>query len=276
MGKGTAIRKLIEAIGRAFRGPVPQPRPMPVPPRPMPQPAPTRPRPAPAPPPQRKPPSPQPRRPVPPPELGGDTDTGPQPETQVEPDTGTDGQTETQGETKTEDDPHCKTCPQCVARDMGASKAHIYGSVGEAAQRGYAYQHFVCPWHYYIPTSNMIEEWTFSGVDFDGLHPTECLLFEAKHGYDGFLEMNDWTASGRPVLKGWIIASGSDPFKNARDQSRRHNAVVAPHWPDLRIKWVFSQLITLIFLQQYFLDSGFVIIDTEHRPWTTGGDLDED
>jgi len=270
MGKGTAIRNLIEAIGRAFRGPVTQPRPMPVPPRPMPQPSPVRPRPAPAPPPQRKPPTPQPRRPVPPPELGGDTDTGPQPETQVEPDTDVDGQTETQGETKTEDDPHCKTCPQCVARDMGASVPHIYGSVGEAAQRGYAYQHFVCPWHYHIPESNMIEEWNFSGVDFDGLHPAECLLFEVKHGYDGFLETNDWNAGGRPNINP-NMPWAKDIFKRMVDQARRQHTVVAPLHPEVRLTWVFSSMETQVFVYQKFLDKGLWLIEPEHRPWNAGG-----
>ena len=269
MGKETAVRKLFEAIGRAFRGPVAQPRPMPVPPRPMPQPSPVRPRPAPAPPPQRKPPTPQPRRPLPPAELDGDTDTGPQPETQVEPDTDVDGQTETQSETKTEDDPHCKTCPQCVARDMGASVPHIYGSVGKAAQRGYAYQHFVCPWHYHIPESNMIEEWNFSGVDFDGLHPAECLLFEAKHGYDGFLETNDWSASGRPEPRRWAMSA----FDRMINQAGNQHAVVAPHYPEVRLTWVFSSMITKLYVFQRFLDRNWVPpINAEVRPFTQDGD----
>jgi len=76
-------------------------------------------------------------------------------------------------------------------------------------------------------------------------------------------------------LKKWIRVTGNNPFYRAEKQSEQHNAVVAPYWPDLRITWVFSQLITLIYLQEYFLNKGYLIIDTEHRPWATGGDWDE-
>lgn len=32
----------------------------------------------------------------------------------------------------------------------------------------------------------MIHEWNWQGVDFDGLHPGACDIYEAKHGYEGF------------------------------------------------------------------------------------------
>lgn len=212
-----------QALGNAFRGPMPQPRPVPPttprPAPPAPRPAPPRPQPQ---PPRPEPPSPQPRRPIPPLE----TDTGPQPEPepQAEPNPEADGQTETDKAPKTEDDQHCQTCPNCAARQMGVSVPHIFGEVPPASKRGYDYQHFVCPWHYYVPETNMIEEWNFMGVDFDGLHPAECHLYEAKHGYDGFLEQKDWSAGGRPELQDWA----ENAFEKMLQQADRQRTVVAP------------------------------------------------
>ncbi len=93
-GRGNLIKEFIEAIERAFRGPVPAPRPSPAPAPapPRPAPAPTQPRPNPTPPRDPQPPRP---RPVPP----QDTQTETQPQTQTEPEAAPDGQTETEGAT---------------------------------------------------------------------------------------------------------------------------------------------------------------------------------
>lgn len=152
---------------------------------------------------------------------------------------------------------------------MGTSVPHIFGEVPPASRRGYDYQHFVCPWHYYVPESNMIEEWNFMGVDFDGLHPAECHLYEAKHGYDGFLQQDDWSAEGRPKPRArW--AEG--PFKTMLEQADRQSAVVTPHYPDVRLTWVFSSMMTKLYVFEIFLDNGFVPpIDAEVRPFVQRG-----
>ncbi|MEL7049155.1 MAG: Tox-REase-5 domain-containing protein [Pseudomonadota bacterium] len=263
------IAELIKAIGRAFRGPVPAPRPVPAPAPP--RPAPPQPRPSPTPP---RNPQPAPPRPVPPP-RGGETDT--QPETQPETETTPDGQTETEGATKLEDDPQCETCPDCAARDMGSPVVEDIHGPNEAPRsratklNAAAYQHFVCPWHLYVPSANQIGGWQFSGVKFDGLHPTECHLYEAKHGYDGFLEQKDWSAQGGPQLRRWAEAAEVDVFERMVDQGGRQHRAVAPHFGEVELSWVFSHMITRLYVGRLLLDGveGWYH-EMEVRPWTSG------
>ncbi len=255
------ISRLLQAAGKAlgsgFRVPFPHPRPAPTIPRPVPP----VPRPA--------PPSPQPRPapPIPLPETGA----GPQPypEPQAEPESGTDGQTETDQATKTKDDQHCETCPECAARDMGELKDRPAPQSPPATKRGYDYQNYVCPWHGYRPASARIVEWHFMGVDFDGLHPAECHLYEAKHGYDGLLQQDDWSAAGRPKLQDWVERSQKAKFfEKMADQARRQASVVAPLYPDVRLTWVFSSMITKLYVYEIFLKGRMVPpIDAEVRPF---------
>ena len=264
-GRGTAIKEFVEAIGRAFRGPVPAPKPAPAPAPPRPAPTPTPPRPNPIPP--RDPQPTPPRRPVPPPR---DVETETQPETQTEPETAPDGQTETEGATKLDDDPHCETCPECAARDMGEPVTRAAPQSRDEQRRGYDYQHFVCPWHWYDPAKAEIQEWNFSGVDFDGLHPTECHLYEAKHGYDGFLE-DDW-ANGVPKLRRWVRNSKNfDTFDRfVKQAQRQHNAVV-PHFGEVYLTWVFSHMITQLYVGDLLSEKveGWYH-EMEERPWESG------
>ena len=193
-----------------------------------------------------------------PPEEATHPQTHAPPDTQTQaephPDPQTDGQTETDNASMLEDDPQCQKCPQCAARTLGSSVVHTYGNVEAAARRGYAYQHFVCPWHVHIPDSNMIEEWRFNGVDFDGLHPTECHLYEAKHGYDGFLE-DSYTPTeqqpyGTPQLREWADAAGiyESVFVPMLRQARRQHLAVSPHFGDVALTWVFSHMITRLYV----------------------------
>ncbi|MFV0384509.1 Tox-REase-5 domain-containing protein, partial [Paracoccus sp. (in: a-proteobacteria)] len=144
----------------------------------------------------------------------------------------------------------------------------VFGEVPPAARRGYDYQHFVCPWHYYVPEANIIGEWSFMGVNFDGLHPVECHLFEAKHGYDGFLQQDDWSAEGRPELRDWVERSGSTIFIDMKEQAYKQAMVVLPLYPDVRLTWVFSSMMTKLYVFQIFLDRRLVPpIDAEVRPF---------
>jgi len=115
----------------------------------------------------------------------------------------------------------------------------------------------------------MIEEWDFSGVDFDGLHPAECLLLEAKHGYDGFLETDDWSAGGRPSLQDWVKNLPSNPFDRMVTQAAQQHRTVKPLHPDVRLKWVFSSQETKVFVYEIFLGRGWWEIEPEHRPFST-------
>lgn len=237
MSRVRAVKELLDAVGRAFGPRIPAPRPV-APPRPIAPPV-----------------------PVPPPPM-------PVPVPGTVPSPGMDRQTERRKASATRSNRHCATCPKCVARDMGVSKAHVFGAVTPASKRGYDYQHFVCPWHSYVPESNLIEEWSFEGVDFDGLHPAECHLYETKHGYDGFLEQHDWSADGRPVLKPWVDAAAGNPFEAMFKQARRQARTVKPHYPDVKLTWVFSHSITKVYVYQNFLIAGLVPpIDDEVRPY---------
>lgn len=256
-----------QAIGNAFRGPLPQPRPAPPSiPRPEPSgplPAPPLPRPAPA--------SPQPRRPV----FSPEAHAGPraEPEPLAEPDPEAEGQTETDNASKAKNEQQCEPCTECVARDIGTLADRPAPQAPPATKRGYDYQHFVCPWHWYTPTTARIGEWNFMGVDFDGLHMADCHLYEAKHGYDGFLRQDDWSSEGRPKVQDWVERSQkATVFEVILDQARRQVAVVAPHYPDVRLTWVFSSMMTKLYVFEIFLNRRMVPpIDAEVRPFMQGG-----
>ncbi|WP_370641206.1 Tox-REase-5 domain-containing protein [Nereida sp. MMG025] len=137
--------------------------------------------------------------------------------------------------------------------------------------RAAAYQHFVCPWHLYIPAANQIGGWQFSNVKFDGLHPMECHLFEAKHGYDGFLEQRDWSAQGGPQLRPWAEKAKVTVFDDMVRQGRRQNRAVVPHFGEVYLTWVFSHSITQLYVGRLLLDGvGGWYHDTEVRRWTSG------
>lgn len=137
--------------------------------------------------------------------------------------------------------------------------------------RAAAYQHFVCPWHFYSPETNQIGEWLFSGVKFDGLHPVECHLYEAKHGYDGFLEQRDWSAQGGPQLKRWARIAEVEVFETMVVQAERQHLVVAPHFGEVHLTWVFSHMITRLYVGRLLLSgvSGWYH-SMEVRSWTKG------
>jgi len=198
-------------------------------------------------------------------------------ETRTKPETTPDGQTETEGVTKLEDDPQCETCPQCAARDMGPPVIENIHGPDEASRsratklNAAAYQHFVCPWHLYVPSANQIGGWQFSGVKFDGLHPTECHLYEAKHGYDGFLEQRDWSAQGGPQLRPWAERAKVTAFDDMVRQGRRQHRAVIPHFGEVYLTWVFSHSITQLYIGRLLLDEveGWYH-ETEVRPWASG------
>jgi hypothetical protein len=130
--------------------------------------------------------------------------------------------------------------------------------VGTAAKRGYAYQHQICPWHAYSPSTNTIEEWSFAGVEFDGLDAAQCHLYEAKHGYDGFLRTEDWSANGRPTLQPWYDRSDIMVFEEMYTEAENQARAVSQHYPNAKLTWVFSSGTTQVFVFEAFLDRGLV------------------
>jgi hypothetical protein len=250
MGRADAIGDILKGLGRLFFDPAPRfPRYRP-PLRPGPDPDLDVPFPKPTPP---RDPGLRPRPPYVP-----DTDT-------AEPETAPDPPPEAERETFPSSEPkqECETCPACAARDMGGPVTRPYSPNETAHINGYAYQHFVVPWFSHDPVAGTIGEWNFSGVDFDGLHPSECLLIEAKGNHDHLLTQDDWSPSGRPFRQPWA----TNAFARISKQSNSQHAAVVPHWPKVRLKWVFQTIMTKLYVAELFLQEGKVIIETEHRPF---------
>lgn len=236
MGAG-AVARLIGSIGRALGGgrrnppitvPTPgsAPRPVPVPPPPLPQP------------------------------LPGEGVPG-----AAIPGAGRD--TEARGAARAGTDQACATCPNCPPRRMGQAKMQPAPQLRPDHKRGYDYQHFVCPWHLYQPEFSLIQEWLIGSVRFDGMHPAECLLIEAKHGYDGFLDHSDSTPDGRPAPLVW--AKGV--FRKFLIEADAQNNLVFPHHPTARLRWVFSNQTTMIYVSEIFLRQRMWNIEVEWRPF---------
>lgn len=195
---------------------------------------------------------------LPAPELPG---TGPDLANPDAPLTG--AQVEADAQADVEQDACTEGCIDCAPRQLGRSVSAPAPQARNEQRRGYDYQHFVCNWHWYSPSTSLIEEWQFGGSDFDGLHPAMCRLFETKHGYDGFLD-DDFSAGGRPVPKPWAMGA----FTRMVNQGRAQRGAVLPHWPEATLVWVFSHMITKLYVFEIFLTNGWVPpIEAEVRPF---------
>lgn len=244
MSRARAVGELLKAVGRAIFGrpapaPIPAPNPVPVP---RPVPPPPTPRPVPAP-------------PVPHPAPGTGTDPIPAPVPRR------DATTEDQSAAQADTDQECANCENCLPRQQGSAVARPAPQGRAEQKRGYDYQHFVCPWHDYQPSASLIEEWQFSTVDFDGLHPAECLLLETKHGYDGFLKdsyaRTERWEYGSPQLHDWALRADIQRtvFDPMIRQGRRQHGAVMPHYGDVSLKWVFSHPRTSLYVGAMFLEN---------------------
>lgn len=74
-----------------------------------------------------------------------------------------------------------------------------------------------------------IDEWVFNGREFDGFVSAECLLKEAKGGYDQFFD--EW---GRP--KKWWTSNVVGMIEQIGSQS-----VVAMPRPPIRLEWFWQE-----------------------------------
>lgn len=181
------------------------------------------------------------------PETAPDVVGGQDP-TATETGTGTEAQSE--ADTKEET---CEDCPKCAARDMGGAVTRPAPQARREQKRGYDYQHFICPWHSYSPGAAQIEEWNFSGIDFEGLHPAFCHLFEAKHGYDNFLDEH-WDGTP-PTLKDWARAADIQVFAIFVVQGTAQHGAVSPHYGEVKLTWIFSSMVTRLHVGSLFLAS---------------------
>jgi hypothetical protein len=76
---------------------------------------------------------------------------------------------------------------------------------------------------------NFIDEWKYNTVEFDGFVSAQCLLQEAKGGYDRFFD--EW---GRP--KPWWAYNVEEMIKKLTGQ-----VVVAVPRPPVRLEWFWQE-----------------------------------
>jgi len=96
----------------------------------------------------------------------------------------------------------------------------------------------------FVPTT----EWQFQKIEFDGFHPTKCLLQEAKARYDQFFD----PATGKP--KRFFRSFGVQRMLN---QARTQSKVTLSN-PPTQLAWYFMQPVS----HRYF--SG--LFDQENLP----------
>jgi Restriction endonuclease fold toxin 5 len=203
---GRAIGGLIDDLANLFRGPMPAP-PIPIPiPIPIPVPLPTLPRTAPDSDPE---PSPPPRRdPVPPPLPRR----------------------------------NCRDCEDCPPRKDGRSEMRTLTGTASARENGALYQQFVVPW--FVRSGNQIEEWRFSGVLYDGLHPNQCHLYEAKGRY-GFAYED--ASAYRPVYSQF----GQFIMQGMKKQYDSQYSKLTPFLYQTELHWVLHTFAAYIEMSTY-------------------------
>ncbi|MCI1004260.1 Tox-REase-5 domain-containing protein [Herbaspirillum sp. C7C8] len=96
---------------------------------------------------------------------------------------------------------------------------------------------------------NFIDEWEFNDRDFDGFVSAECLLKEAKGGYDRFFD--EW---GRP--KKWWAYNVDEMIEKILDQSK--DAVPRP---PVRLAWFWQEPLSYRYFSKIL---GPVVPDVPH------------
>jgi Restriction endonuclease fold toxin 5 len=107
---------------------------------------------------------------------------------------------------------------------------------------GAVYQHFVVPWFAY--SGNQIEEWMFSGVSFDGLHPSRCQLIEAKGRY-GFAFSNPNAVE--PLPSDWAKSI----FDDMKAEFRRQYYALTPYGVQTELLWVLHTWGMWLYMSKY-------------------------
>lgn len=100
---------------------------------------------------------------------------------------------------------------------------------------------------------NVITEWQFSGVVFDGFASTECLLKEAKAKYDQFFDeyggVYPWWEEGAKAIEG---------------EAYRQGAAALPR-PPVRLRWHFLQPVSYRYFSQ-IIRAAFPDIEVVFQP----------
>jgi hypothetical protein len=171
---------------------------------------------------------------------------------------------------RTRDDVCTVGCEACVAASSGSPQWVSYRNDPDAplagtAERGYAYQHFVCRLPH-EPVARRIMEWQFAGYSWDGIEVVTCTVLEAKYGYDERYLEDDW-AGGRPKPLPWALAARI--FPRLVTQAGQQLGHLAPFRPDVGLKWLFSHQRPSIYFLYLLNQSEYSAIEVEWRPYAS-------
>ncbi len=104
---------------------------------------------------------------------------------------------------------------------------------------------------------NRIEEWRFSGVDFDGFWSASCTLVEAKYGYRQFLEQDldgEWGPREIVNSSGQRLDFMSKTFDKFTSQADRQHKTIESNMPPASLTWYFSDNIVRDYVSELFED----------------------
>jgi len=108
-----------------------------------------------------------------------------------------------------------------------------------------------------LPTgAGFITEWMFNGVTFDGFVSSQCLLKEAKAGYDQFFD------EFRQPLEWWARSKTGEMGMIAQARSQYSAAVPRP---PVRLRWYFMEPISFSHFTGVFAVQ-FPTLETELQP----------
>jgi Restriction endonuclease fold toxin 5 len=132
---------------------------------------------------------------------------------------------------------------------------------GTASSRenGAIYQQFVVPW--FVRSGSQIEEWRFSGVLYDGLHPNQCHLYEAKGRY-GFVyeDASAYTPAATPF--GRFILDGM------KKQYDNQYSKLTPYLYKTELHWVLHTFAVWLEMSQYINANQYApFASAQHRPY---------
>lgn len=142
-----------------------------------------------------------------------------------------------------DDDRRCKECPP----DQGVAVLRKPGGWSEESIR---YQIRIAQ----MPPApgGQLTEWSYRNVDFDGFDSSQCLLKEAKAGYDPFF---DDDGDPEPWFKG----------VNGIQKQAASQAAVANPSPPVQLRWYFMQPLLYRYCTKLFA-SMRLRIETVHQP----------
>ncbi|KFF50094.1 hypothetical protein GY26_03900 [Gammaproteobacteria bacterium MFB021] len=116
---------------------------------------------------------------------------------------------------------------------------------------------------------NRIEEWRFSGVDFDGFWSASCTLVEAKYGYRQFLEQDldgEWGPREIFNRSGRRLDFMTSTLEDFPRQAGRQQKTIDSNMPPASLIWYFSDEVVRNYVRRTFELRGVSVLCT-HEPF---------